>query len=520
MKEGFFTPFKVGLVFIGSIVAFGLMYTVVNTELDQGDGTYTVSAVFDDVTGLAPKTRVQLAGIRVGEVDNIELVKGTAKAKVTVRLQKRIELYEGMPQPVPGTDRVYFKNGATLARKQASLLGDYYLEITPGLASESNPQLAEGGTIHNVPRAVGLGDIFDKFDVIAADIKKVTRTLAETFGSDEGQQRLTNILKRLEEIATNINDFIKGNKDDLSSIVANARDITGEFKGMTREVRGDVKRVLADANAITREVRYIVGQSGSDFQEGLGTLKNTLARLSVTLEQLNYTLGNVGEITDKINEGEGTIGVLVNDPTIAEETEKAVKGVGDFVDRVVRLKTIVELRSEYLVRQTALKNYVAIRLQPTEDKYYLIELVDDPRGRSNLLQTTTLSTDPNETSVIREDKVITTDSFKFSVMLAKRWDFFTGRFGLIESSGGVGGDLHFLKDTLELKADLFDVGEDVRPRVRAAAAYSFFQYVYVLGGIDDILNDESSDFYFGVMLRFNDEDLKTILSTAPSPSFN
>ena len=518
MKDGFFTPFKVGLVFIGSLVAFGVMYGVVNNSLDQGEGTYTVSAVFDDVTGLAPKTRVQLAGIRVGEVDKIELVRGSAQARVTVRLQSGIELFEGLPQPIPGTERTYFKNGATLSRKQASLLGDYYLEITPGLASEGNPVIPAGGTIHNIPRAVGLGDIFDKFDTIAADIKKVTHTLAETFGSDEGQARLANIVKRMDEIATNLADFIRDNKGDLSSVVSNAKDITAEFKGMSKEVRGDIKRVLADANAITREVRYIVGQSGADFQEGLGTLKNTLARLSLTLEQLNYTLGNVGEITDKINEGEGTIGVLVNDPTIAEETERAVRGVGDFVDRVVKLKTIVELRSEYLVRQTALKNYVAVRLQPTDDKYYLIELVDDPRGRSNLLQTTTLSTDPDETPVVREDKVITTDTFKFSVMLAKRWEFFTGRFGLIESSGGIGGDLHFLGDTLELKFDLFDVGEDVRPRVRAAAAYSFFQSLYILGGIDDILNDESSDFYFGVMLRFNDEDLKTILSVAPAPS--
>ena len=70
-----------------------------------------------------------------------------------------------------------------------------------------------------------------------------------------------------------------------------------------------------------------------------------------------------------------------------------------------------------------------------------------------------------------------------------------------------------------MRFDLFDVGEDVRPRFRAAAAYSFFQHVYVLGGIDDILNDESSDFFFGVMLRFNDEDLKTVLTAAPAPSF-
>lgn len=502
------TPFKVGLVVIGAIAAFIVMYGIINQSLDSGEGLYTVYAVLDDATGLAPASRIQLAGIRVGEVEKIELVGD--QAKVTLKVKKEIALHEGIKQPNGN-----YKNGATLSKRQASLLGDYYLEITPGLDGK---QLAEGDQIKNVPQVAGLDQVFDKLNVITDDISKVTHSLAETFGSKEGQAALANILNKLEEIANQLAGFFNKNGARLDNIVANAEDITGEVKGLTREVRGDAKRILADVNSITREVRYIVGQSGADVQEGLGTLKNTLARLETTLEHLNYTLQNTGEITDKINEGEGTIGLLVNDPSIAEETQRAMSGVGDFVERIVELRTIVELRSEYLLRQSALKNYVALRLQPAPDKYYLVEIVDDPRGSTRVTQTTRLQTDPTLPPVIREDETVTTDGFKFSVMLAKRWGFFTGRFGILESSGGVSGQLHFLKDDLEIRFDLFDFGEDVNPRLRTSFAYSFLQYIYLVAGADDVLNDETSDLFFGAMLRFNDEDLLTILAAGPSIS--
>jgi phospholipid/cholesterol/gamma-HCH transport system substrate-binding protein len=447
----------------------------------------------------------------VGEVDKIELYGD--RAKVTVNIQKRVALKVGLP---PQQGKTY-RNGATLTKKSASLLGDYYLEITPGLQGEEIPA---DGQIMNVPETVGPDKLFEQLDKIAQDISKVTESLANTFGSEEGQQSLKDILGRLSNISQMLGEFLKKNSGNFDSIVANAKEITSDVKGMTGDTRSDLKGILSDVRRITGEVSYILRQSGGDFQEGLGSLRTTLVRFSGTLDQLNYTLQNMGEITDKINEGEGTLGVLVNDPAIATHTEEVIADVGDFVDRMVELRTIVELRSEYLVSQSALKNYIAVRLQPSPDKYYLIELVDDPRGRTSLLQTTTLQTDPDLPPVIREEQVITTDDFKFSIQIAKRWGPLTGRFGLIESSGGVGADLHLLGDALEMKMDAFDFGEDVFPRIRTSLAYTFLDYLYFIVGADDILNDETRDFFIGAALRFDDEDLKTILSSAPSPSFN
>lgn len=512
MKK-FLTPFKVGLVMLASFTTFFIMYAVVDQGIDDTEGTYRAYAVLKQATGLPVKGQVQMAGIRIGEVEKIELLEREAKVKVTLRLEKRIKLYQGIP-PKPGSTE--WRDGATLVKKTDSpVVASYYIEVTPGLKGQL---IEDGGEIKNVISPVEIGDLMTQFEQIAGDIQKVTGSLAQTFGSPEGQASLQNVLARLDRISEIVTEFLVDNRGDFGEVITNAKEITNSVNSLAQESRQDFRKILADVQAITREVRYIVGQSGTDVQEGIGTLKSTLTRLATTLDTLNYSLQNVAEITDKVNEGEGTLGVLVNDPTIAKETESVIHDVGDFVNKMVELKTIVELRSEYQFRQAALKNYVALRLQPDPSKYYLLEIVDDPRGVTQLKRTYTLSTDANEQSVVREDQVVTSDDFKFSVLFAKRWKFVTGKFGLIESSGGTGVDLHFFEDNLEIKLDAFDFGEDVNPRLRVAFAYTFFQYLYVLGGIDDMLNDNTQDFFFGMALRFDDQDLKTILTTTGAPS--
>ena len=70
-----------------------------------------------------------------------------------------------------------------------------------------------------------------------------------------------------------------------------------------------------------------------------------------------------------------------------------------------------------------------------------------------------------------------------------------------------------------------------RPRVRATIAYRFFSFLYIMGGLDDILNDHKEipvggnnitgelptsyhygrDPFLGLMIRFTDEDLRSLL---------
>jgi phospholipid/cholesterol/gamma-HCH transport system substrate-binding protein len=194
-----------------------------------------------------------------------------------------------------------------------------------------------------------------------------------------------------------------------------------------------------------------------------------------------------------------------------------VSGVSDVIGPLSRLQTIVRLRSEYNFFANTFKNYVGLRLQPREDRYYSFELINDPRGRTRFTQRQVRTSPPRdgEPEFYQEDVSETSDAFRFSLQFAKRIHFLTFRFGILESTGGLGVDLHLLNDHLEVNADAFAIGEQKYARLRVALAYEVLQRLFIVGGVDDMLN-ESRDFFLGAQLRFNDEDLKSILPFLPA----
>ncbi len=99
-------------------------------------------------------------------------------------------------------------------------------------------------------------------------------------------------------------------------------------------------------------------------------------------------------------------------------------------------------------------------------------------------------------------------------MFAKRLGPFTGRFGIKESTGGIGLDTHLLRNRFEIQQDLFGFGEQLTPRWRVALSYEFVRSLWMLGGVDDIFNPDRRDYFIGLQLRFNDEDIKSILPFA------
>jgi phospholipid/cholesterol/gamma-HCH transport system substrate-binding protein len=175
------------------------------------------------------------------------------------------------------------------------------------------------------------------------------------------------------------------------------------------------------------------------------------------------------------------------------------------------------MRTDYQFLASTVKSYIELRLQPREDKYYVIEVVNEPRGLTLYEQIDVDTTNPNDPPHYREVRTITTNTLRFSLQFAQAFGPFTGRFGLKESTGGVGLDISLFENRFELRQDLFGFGEVVLPRYRLSLGYEFVKRFWLLGGVDDVLSRTRRDYFVGVQLKFNDEDLKTILPFAPSP---
>ncbi len=508
-----FTPLKVGVLVIAGIAAAVSMMMVLSDDFRADTDRATYYAYFDDVTGLAVRSRIHMAGVPVGQIERIELV--GEKARVELSVRSDVTLYEGVEEN--GT----WVNGAAVKKRQASMIGDFHLEVTPGTEGR---KLESGDTIHNVVADVGMDEMFDRLNEITKDIQEVTRSLATVFGGEEAQQVIQQMVNDLRDMLQTLNHFVDTNTEQIDRLVVDATQISEDVSRLTRHGSESIDTILRDTEAIVEEVRFIIGQSTTDVQAGLGTLQGTLSRLQRTLDSFNYSMQNVQDITEKVNEGQGTFGELVNNPAIAHHSEQILEDSSDFLHRLTRLRTIVELRSEYHLASQQLKNVFGLRLQPDDDKYYLFEFVDDFRGTTTVETERVATTDAGaDDPMYQETRTKTTDDFKFSLIMGRSfqatdWARVGGRFGIIESSGGVGAELSLLEDQqLHITTDLFDFTAAENPRLRSYGTYKFLTFAYLAGGVDDVINPDRRDYFVGAGIRFDDEDLRALLTTTGIP---
>jgi len=511
------TPFRVGLLVI---FAGGLLFVLLNFVKKGGMSereALTVYGIFKDASGLGRRSRVQIAGIPVGEISDIEL-QGN-RAKVWLKVRRDIPVHED----------------ATLKKRSESMLGDYMLDLYAG--SDGARLLQNGDEIRTVIDAQGMDQLLDQASLIASDVREVTASLRRALGGEKGAQSLEQLVANLVSTSAELDRVVRDNSAQLGQIVDNVEAISADVRGITGREKDSVDRIIqnveqvsADAREVARALREAVGQPeapGPGVERQGGPAPGE-ASVRETLARLDRTLANVEEVTRNLKEGKGTAGELLSDERLGKKVAETVEDLSDYANRLTRLQTELGIRSEYLFAQGAGKNIITLRLIPRPDKFYLLEAVDDPRGEVQevLVQNNPPSTGQPTTQVQR----VTKDAFKFTAQVAKRYYFTTLRIGVMESTGGVGADLNFFDDQLQLKVDAFNFSVQALayPRLRATLRLNLLDHMVATVGMDDILNREvrdsfsnrmllGRDFFVGGGVYFTDEDLKAVLPVVPIP---
>jgi phospholipid/cholesterol/gamma-HCH transport system substrate-binding protein len=109
------------------------------TTLGSSQG-YTVSARFDNIGGLKPRSAVRSAGVTIGRVTSIALDPKTYQGVVTMEIDGSVK----------------FPKDSSAKILTAGLLGDQYIGIEPGSADDN---LAAGGRISQTQSAVVLENL-------------------------------------------------------------------------------------------------------------------------------------------------------------------------------------------------------------------------------------------------------------------------------------------------------------------------------------------------------------------------
>lgn len=501
---------KTGIFMLIILAVLGYFILKIEDIHPSRKGTRTVTAVFDSVAGLDNKSKVRVAGVSVGTVTDIRL-RDDGKAEVTMDIDRDVQLHDG----------------ATARVVNLGLLGEKYVELIPG--SPKAPQLAEGKQLQGSQPA-SIDDVTNQISAVATDVKAITESLRSVMAGPQGQQRMQEIVENIRQVTVQVRELVAANRANVDATFANTRAITAELRTSIPKLSASIEKMADSLNGT-------LGENRQDLHQVVENLRKLSTDLKTTTENLN-------SITGQVRSGEGTVGKLLYSEeahqrltTALSAVESGVNELKTTLGRANRIALDLGMKSDYYAGLSNKvegvgnigsnsRSAVTLRLipNPERNRFYNLELADDPAGKRRDKTTEVTTTDPatgrSTTSIINETRF----ERGFLVSAQAGWSLqpLNVRVGLFDSTGGAGVDYRF-NDRIRLTGEAFDFGKrrDNNPHLRLYGQYIFRQekpntpMLFLSTGVDNIFNDTA--FTFGGGIRWRDDDLKYLLGSVPIP---
>jgi phospholipid/cholesterol/gamma-HCH transport system substrate-binding protein len=199
---------------------------------------YEVTMEVPEATTLADEADVRISGVSVGKVKKLEPVEAPRGSLEPVT--KAVLEIDSRYAPIPKDVRAILR--------QKTLLGETYVELTPG--NKASGRLQDGGSL---PRAavsptVELDEIFRAFD---ARTRAALRTWMEEQGTafDRRGEDLNDALGNLTPFAEDVNDVLKILRRQDTSTRRLVRN-TGEVFAALTERDGQLRDLITNSNLV------------------------------------------------------------------------------------------------------------------------------------------------------------------------------------------------------------------------------------------------------------------------------
>ncbi len=473
---------KVGAFFLASIGVLGvLILRTEKLELFGKKNGHRYAMEFKQVAGLNPQGHVRVAGVKVGTVQEIRLEGG--QARVIISLPENLPIY----------------SDATVKLSSIGILGEKYIDLDPG---HSPTVMAENSTIASHEGA-SIDNLMETLAAVSKDVKGITGALNESIGGEAGRQKLDEIVDNIRVLTAEFRSMAQENHGAINATMANAQAITGELKDRLPKLAQQFEDLGRNLNGLVTETR----------PEMLGMTAD-IRKLATSFQS---TSENIRSITDKMNKGEGTIGKLLNDEATVQKINQAVDNVNEMMGGLKTMELRLDMGGSRWTKRGDSQTGLGIEIAPTHDYWYSLGLNSTPDGKITE-RTTLVSPIPGSPTTTKE--VTTDQTFTVSAQFAKRLgENFVVSGGVVEGKGGGGLEFRALEDRFRSGALAYDFSkrdDKPKPRYRLTTSYQFWKGLYGQVGVQDIANPELRTFFFGGGVRWKDQDMKKLLGLMSS----
>lgn len=281
---------KINEVQVGVLTVAALTVLVVGMmwfkNVDLSDEQLRYQVDFARVEGLRVGDRVQIRGIRMGEVESLTLL--PTAVRVQIKMSEKSSLRED----------------AIVILGEKGIVGEIVLEIDPGLGTP-----VEEGFIFQGRTAGTIAAMTDAAGSALAEMLVLTA-------------KVTELVEEVKE------------QGKVVETLAQAHETLGKVDNMIERNQADIEESLANLVVATEGLRVFVesGKVGNAFD----SVDHALAGADSLMINLNTAANRLNLVMDKVENGDGSLARMLNDPLLYDRADSTMVSVKRLVDAMRR----------------------------------------------------------------------------------------------------------------------------------------------------------------------------------------
>jgi phospholipid/cholesterol/gamma-HCH transport system substrate-binding protein len=324
---------KVGLLAIGALTILGFLVFLMASVKPLFRSHVELYTYFNDSATVANGSPVTLNGIAVGKISKVEL-SGDSRPGRIVRVTLEVE--DKDLRQIPADSQ------ASLA--SANLLGTKFINIKKGKSSQT---VTAGSEIAS-QESQDLDDLFAQGNSTLAAANVILERLGALVGQiEDGKGNLGKLLQD-DKLYTNLIDIenqIKQLASELHGTLNSSNNSVGKLINDNGALYDNVQNTVTGLQTLVQGVNDGKGTVGklfqsdqlsndlhqitSDTSQTLMDARKVLAGIDTSRGDLSASvqtaIGKIDALLDKINNGDGAIGQLLNNPALAEDLDGVMR---------------------------------------------------------------------------------------------------------------------------------------------------------------------------------------------------
>lgn len=274
---------------VGAIAIVALLCLILGYNFLKGKRLFDQSTIifgtYSNVQGLTTSNPIVINGLEVGSVYAITPTKDMRSISVQMSINRNINIPEN-----------------SIAIIKPNPLGNTTIEIKLG---DAQTFLKNKGTINTDANPGLFSDVLGRVDPVLYEVKKAVGSI--------------------DTLLLNVNSAIDpATKSNLQSTIANLNKLTASLvtssaslEAMLNAQTGSVAKTMSNLNSLTANLANN-NDKINHVMTNLDVTTEKLAKIELqkTLDTLDVAINNLKVTMEKLNSKEGTMGLLMNDPSL------------------------------------------------------------------------------------------------------------------------------------------------------------------------------------------------------------